>query len=200
MAYTIEEEQELNELKNWWKENYKSLIAIVLVAFAGVFGWNYWQSYQTNKIQQTAMGYEQVIYATQNKADKVEQFVKQHDKTAYAVFALLDSAKSAVENQQFSTAENLLKQALSQSTDEAMLSISALRLAAVQYQLEQFDNALTTLAQVKTASWEGKKHLLTGDILLAKGDKNAAKASYEKALPLAGELEKQWLQVRLNNL
>ena len=27
MAYTIEEEQELNQLKEWWKDNGKTIIA-----------------------------------------------------------------------------------------------------------------------------------------------------------------------------
>ncbi|NBI42121.1 tetratricopeptide repeat protein [[Haemophilus] felis] len=200
MAYTIEEEQELNELKNWWKENYKSLIATILVTFAAVFGWNYWQSYQTNKIQQTSALYAQAIYAEQDKTTQVEQFVKEHSKTAYAVLALLDSAKQAVENQQFAQAESLLQKALKQSEDEILSAVSALRLAAVQFQQQNFEAALNTLEQVKGASWEGKKYLLTGDIFLAEGDKDNAKANYEKALPLVADLEKQWLQVRLNNL
>lgn len=51
MAYTIEEEQEINDIKAWWNENYKSIIAIVVLVFAGVFGWKYWQNYQAGQIQ-----------------------------------------------------------------------------------------------------------------------------------------------------
>lgn len=200
MAYTIEEEQEINEIKAWWKENYKTLIASIVLALAGSFGWNYWQSYQAAKIQQTSFAYSKAMYASQDQSQQIEKFVKDHEKTSYAVFALLESAKSAVEKQDFVKAESLLKQALSQSSDEVLSAVSALRLAAVQFQQQNFDAALQTLEQVKSQSWEGQKHILVGDILLAKGDQNAAKMSYEKALPLASTLEKQWLQVRLNNL
>ena len=32
MAYTIEEEQELNQLKEWWKDNGKAIIALLFLA------------------------------------------------------------------------------------------------------------------------------------------------------------------------
>ncbi|MFC1014624.1 YfgM family protein [Pasteurella multocida] len=203
MAYTAEEEQELNEIKTWWKENYKTLIASIIIAFGGVFGWNYWQSHQLNKIQQTSAQYEQALYSTADFASKsaqIEQFVQANSKTSYAVLALLEKAKVEVEKKEFAQAEQSLKQALAQSTDENLSSITALRLASVQYQQQAFDMALDSLKQVKESSWDSRKNLLIGDILLAKGDKVAAKASYQQALNNASPLEAQWLQVRLNNL
>ncbi|EGP03489.1 TPA: YfgM family protein [Pasteurella multocida] len=203
MAYTAEEEQELNEIKTWWKENYKTLIASVIIAFGGVFGWNYWQNHQLNKIQQTSAQYEQALYSTADfasKSVKIEQFVQANSKTSYAVLALLEKAKVEVEKKEFAQAEQSLKQALAQSTDENLSSITALRLASVQYQQQAFDMALDSLKQVKESSWDSRKNLLIGDILLAKGDKVAAKASYQQALNNASPLEAQWLQVRLNNL
>lgn len=73
-------------------------------------------------------------------------------------------------------------------------------MASVQFQQQAFDMALDSLKQVKESSWDSRKNLLIGDILLAKGDKVAAKASYQQALNHALPLEAQWLQVRLNNL
>ena len=35
MAYTIEEEQEINEIKNWWDENYKTIIVAVILSVGG---------------------------------------------------------------------------------------------------------------------------------------------------------------------
>ena len=45
MAYTIEEEQELNQLKEWWKDNGKTIIAAFILGVGGMLGWRYWQSY-----------------------------------------------------------------------------------------------------------------------------------------------------------
>ena len=62
MAYTIEEEQELSAIKAWWQENYKFIIACFVIACVGVFGWNYWQSYQLQKIHNASAEYEQVLF------------------------------------------------------------------------------------------------------------------------------------------
>ncbi|WP_040975978.1 YfgM family protein [Necropsobacter massiliensis] len=204
MAYTVEEEQELNELKNWWRENYKSIIVIVVLTFAGVFGWRYWQDHQISKMQRISAQYDQLIYSAQQEGGaqntKLAQFVKENGKTSYAVFALLDAAGAAVNKQDFTQAEDLLKQAVSASSDDILLSLSSLRLAAVQLQQQQFDAALESLKQVKGQGWENRKNLMSGDILLAKGDKAGAKAHFEQALQNAGPLEAQLIQVRLNNL
>ena len=123
-----------------------------------------------------------------------------NSKTAYAVFALLDEAKKAAEKQDFAAAEVNLNQALTQSQDEVLTSIVALRLSAVQFQLGQLDNALTTLNQVKGESFDARKALLTGDIQVAKGDKVAAKNSFEQAQQSGSQLEQQMAKMKLNNL
>lgn len=204
MAYTIEEEQELSAIKAWWNENYKFIIVCFVTAFGGVFGWNYWQSHQIQKIHSASAEYEQALfnYAKDPKAqaEQFNQFIKNHEKTSYAVLALLDKAKIAVENNDFTLAEDALKQAMAQSTDDILSSITALRLASVQFQLGQFDPALDSLKLVKEQAWSGAKNILAGDIQLAKGDKEAAKASYQQAQQHASPLEQQLIQVRLNNL
>lgn len=203
MAYTAEEEQEINEIKNWWNENYKTLIVSVIIAVGGTFGWRYWQEYQVDKAQQLSAEYERIITASPEAGEKdarFEAFVKANDKTAYAVLALLDKAKNAVNAKDYAQAEEALKSAVAQSPDEILSSLAALRLAAVQFQQKQFDTALSSLTLVKDQTLNSRKALLTGDILSAKGDKEGARARYSEAQQNATALELQWLQVRLNNL
>lgn len=203
MAYTAEEEQEINEIKNWWNENYKTLIVSVIIAVGGTFGWRYWQEYQVDKAQQLSAEYERIITASPEAGEKdarFEAFVKANDKTAYAVLALLDKAKNAVNAKDYAQAEEALKSAVAQSPDEILSSLAALRLAAVQFQQKQFDTALSSLTLVKDQTLNSRKALLTGDILSAKGDKEGARARYSEAQQNATALEQQWLQVRLNNL
>ena len=204
MAYSIEEEQEINQLKDWWKENGKTIIVAFILGVGGMFGWRYWQSHQAEQIAQASAQYDALIYSAQQdeqaKKANIEQFVQANSKTAYAVFALLDEAKKATEKQDFAAAEANLNQALTQSQDEVLTSIVALRLSAVQFQLGQLDNALTTLNQVKGESFDARKALLTGDIQVAKGDKVAAKNSFEQAQQSGSQLEQQMAKMKLNNL
>lgn len=204
MAYSIEEEQEINQLKDWWKENGKTIIVAFILGVGGMFGWRYWQAHQAEQIAQASAQYDALIYSAQQdeqaKKANIEQFVQANSKTAYAVFALLDEAKKATEKQDFAAAEANLKQALTQSQDEVLTSIVALRLSAVQFQLDQLDNALTTLNQVKGESFNARKAILTGDIQVAKGDKVAAKNSFEQAQQSGSQLEQQMAKMKLNNL
>lgn len=204
MAYSIEEEQEINQLKDWWKENGKTIIIAFILGVGGMFGWRYWQAHQAEKIAQASAQYDALIYSAQQdeqaKKANIEQFVQDNSKTAYAVFALLDEAKKATEKQDFAAAEVNLNQALTQSQDEVLTSIVALRLSAVQFQLGQLDNALTTLNQVKGESFNARKAILTGDIQIAKGDKVAAKNSFEQAQQSGTQLEQQMAKMKLNNL
>ena len=204
MAYSIEEEQEINQLKDWWKENGKTIIVAFILGVGGMFGWRYWQAHQAEQIAQASAQYDALIYSAQQdeqaKKANIEQFVQANSKTAYAVFALLDEAKKAAEKQDFAAAEANLNQALTQSQDEVLISIVALRLSAVQFQLGQLDNALTTLHQVKGESFNARKAILTGDIQVAKGDTVAAKKSFEQAQQSGSQLEQQMAKMKLNNL
>ena len=204
MAYSIEEEQEINQLKDWWKENGKTIIVAFILGVGGMFGWRYWQAHQAEQIAQASAQYDALIYSAQQdeqaKKANIEQFVQANSKTAYAVFALLDEAKKETEKQDFAAAEVNLNQALTQSQDEVLTSIVALRLSAVQFQLGQLDNALTTLNQVKGESFNARKAILTGDIQVAKGDKVAAKNSFEQAQHSGSQLEQQMAKMKLNNL
>ena len=204
MAYSIEEEQEINQLKEWWKENGKTIIVAFILGVGGMFGWRYWQAHQAEQIAQASAQYDALIYSAQQdeqaKKANIEQFVQANSKTAYAVFALLDEAKKAAEKQDFAAAEVNLNQALTQSQDEVLTSIVALRLSAVQFQLGQLDNALTTLNQVKGESFNARKSILTGDIQVAKGDKVAAKNSFQQAQQSGSQLEQQMAKMKLNNL
>ena len=204
MAYSIEEEQEINQLKDWWKENGKTIIVAFILGVGGMFGWRYWQAHQAEQIAQASAQYDALIYSAQQdeqaKKANIEQFVQANRKTAYAVFALLDEAKKATEKQDFAAAEVNLNQALTQSQDEVLTSIVALRLSAVQFQLGQLDNALTTLNQVKGESFNARKAILTGDIQVAKGDKVAAKNSFQQAQQSGSQLEQQMAKMKLNNL
>ncbi|HHF5474706.1 TPA: YfgM family protein [Haemophilus influenzae] len=204
MAYSIEEEQEINQLKDWWKENGKTIIVAFILGVGGMFGWRYWQTHQAEQIAQASAQYDTLINSVQQdeqaKKANIEQFVQANSKTAYAVFALLDEAKKATEKQDFSAAEANLNQALTQSQDEVLTSIVALRLSAVQFQLGQLDNALSALNQVKGESFNARKAILTGDIQVAKGDKVAAKNSFEQAQQSGSQLEQQMAKMKLNNL
>lgn len=198
------EEQQFEEAKNWFKQNGTPILVAITLALASWAGWNFWQSHQQESALKTSATYQQVMESYLQNPEKnqplVERFIADNKGSSYAVFAQLELAKQQVEKGKFTEAKNALEQALSQTSDVALLNVIRFRLAAVDYQLGNFDSALFFLSQLQDKSWDSRKQILSGDILIAKGDIEAAKSAYQQAKENASEQEKGWIELRLNNL
>ncbi|AUI66142.1 hypothetical protein C5N92_03350 [Glaesserella australis] len=198
------EEQQFEEAKSWFKQNGTPIVVTIFLVAAATFGWNYWQKHQIEVAQTTSASYQQVMESylqdpTKN-APLVQKFIADNKESSYAVFAQLEEAKQTAEKGDFATTKTLLKQALGSTTDATLQNVIRFRLATVDYQLKAYDEALTTLAQIKDTAWDFRKQLLTGDLLVAKGDKTAAKSAYEQAKEKVSEGDKMLIDIRLNNL
>lgn len=204
--YNNTEEQQFNEVKNWFKQNGTSIVIVLFIIAASMFGWRYWQNYKTEKAQTASAEYQQVMDAYSvdpvKNRELVQQFIADHNSEAYAAFSLLALAKSDVDNQQFESAQSMLKQALAVTSDVTLRQVVMLRLAKVQYQLKQYDEAINTLNKVNDKAWDFRKNILLGDILVAQGHLDEAKQAYQQAQesPAIDEAGKTFLELRLNNL
>ena len=74
MAYDLEEQEQLESLKAWWKQYGNAVtwaLIVALLAFAGWSGWNYWQRKQAGD---AAVLYEQVTKAAEARdAERVKR-------------------------------------------------------------------------------------------------------------------------------
>ncbi|SUT93616.1 YfgM family protein [Actinobacillus lignieresii] len=198
------EEQQFEEAKNWFKENGTPILVAVIIACAATLGWNFWQNHQVQAAQQTSATYQNIMESYLQDPEKnqplVEKFINENKDSSYAVFSQLESAKQAVEKADFATAKTVLQSALASTSDASLQTIIRFRLATLDYQLKNYDDALATLGQITDQVWEQRKLVLTGDILVSKGDKASAKGVYEKAKATATNQDKVLIDVRLNNL
>ena len=60
--YDTEEEQ-LDAVKRWWKENGQSTIIGLVFGIAIILGWNYWQDHKKVQAEQASALYSQLIQA-----------------------------------------------------------------------------------------------------------------------------------------
>ncbi|MGS2716756.1 YfgM family protein [Eionea flava] len=216
MADHLTEEEQLEQLKTWWKENGLSLIAAVLVGLIAYFGFQWWQNHQQQQAEQASALYEQLIESIQANPASGNAVSEENKKTAlylaeqlrtdytgslYAVNASLFAAKIAVEENDLAAAESSLKWAVDNSRD-AMQGIASLRLARLYLAKEQYDEALA-LVNTDIESLQSMNAELRGDILLAKNDVEGAKAAYQEALDSVGEttsFRRQLLPIKIANL
>ena len=198
------EEQQFEEVKNWFKANGTPILIAVVIGCAASLGWNFWKNHQIQAAQQTSANYQNVMESYAQNPDKngplVERFIAENKDSNYAVFAQLEAAKQAVEQSHFSAAKTLLQNASAASSDATLQAVIRFRLALVDYQLKNYDEALATLEQIQDKTWELRKLVLKGDILTAKTEKEAAKSAYEQAKSVASAQEQILIDVRLNNL
>lgn len=70
MAYDLEEQESIDQMKAWWDQWGTPITAAVCVCCLGFAGWNGWQWYQRNQAAQASGAYVQLqnaIYQNDTK-------------------------------------------------------------------------------------------------------------------------------------
>ncbi|RLA25205.1 MAG: hypothetical protein DRQ62_03240 [Gammaproteobacteria bacterium] len=203
--YDTEEEQ-VAALKDWWKGNGTSIVTGIFAALIIVGGWNFWQSYQDDKMLQASTLYEQLIKAEQ--AGKIESVDKisaklgaSYSSTAYASYALLFQAKAKIAEQDLSAAKEKLQLAVATSSDAELMHVARTRLIRVLLALQEYEQGLEIIANVDQSSLGGFEAIyeeLKGDLYVAMGRVGEARTAYQAALN-AGQ-SSPLLQFKLDDL
>ena len=198
------EEQQFEEAKNWFKENSTPILLAIFVFATASFGWNFWKNHQAESAIQASISYQATIEAYEQDPVKnqplVAKFLEEEKGTNYAIFMQLEEAKNDVAKADFATAKSRLEVALNEAKDPSLQAIIRFRLAAVNFQLKEFDAALAQLDQVKDKAWQARKQLFAADVLAAKGDKEAAKSAYEQIKAKTSGQERELIELKINNL
>lgn len=198
------EEQQFEEAKNWFKENSTPILLAIFVFATASFGWNFWKSHQAESAIQASISYQATMEAYEQDPVKnqplVAKFLEEAKGTNYAIFMQLEEAKNAVAKGNFAAAKSQLQAALNEVKDPSLQSIIRFRLAAVDFQLKEFDSALANLEQIKDQAWDARKQLFIADLLVAKGDKEAAKSAYEQIKAKMSGQERELIELKINNL
>ena len=211
MAYNLQEQDQIDELKAFWTTYGTAILAaitIALLAVAGVRGWNWYESRQAT----AAAGlYSELSHAVQNRnveqvKQRSEDLFKQYGGTAYGQMAGLMAARAYADAGDLAGAKNSLHWVLDNGQDDEFKHLARLRLAGLLLDEKSFDAALKLLdpadAGAMNAELGGAFADRRGDVKLGQGDKAAARAEYEKALqtlPPNSPL-RQLVQVKLDAL
>ncbi|MBI2993925.1 MAG: tetratricopeptide repeat protein [Gammaproteobacteria bacterium] len=184
-VYRTEEEQ-LEALRGWWKENGQSAVLGVVIGLAAVFGWRAWQSHELNRGEAASALYQELAIAVRNsetdKADKTAaDLQRRFSDTPYAIFAALIHARLAVDAGDPGAAAGHLRTALAKNRDPVLKREIRLRLARVLESQDMHDEAFALLDGAPGA-YEADYGELRGDIEAARGRIEAARAAYENAL------------------
>jgi predicted negative regulator of RcsB-dependent stress response len=187
MALDLEEQEQVEELKAWWKQHGTLISALVLGVALAFAGWQGWRWYQASQASQASVLYDTVAKAAQaNDAkalrDAAGTLVESYPRTLYASRGALVAARYSFDRNDLKTAKAQLQWVMERSPSEDFRALARLRLAAVLLDEKAYDEALQLLQEQPAPAYEAHYAALRGDILLAKNQIEPAKAAYQLAL------------------
>lgn len=194
MAETFNDDDQAQQLKEWWQQNWQPILLGLGLSVGGVLGWNAWQSHKQNVAELASGHYEQLRLSLSSsnlsEAKKARQeLVDEYPNSPYAAQAGLMMAQYYVEISDFDGAIAQLQWVHEQADDKRLRQLAGLRLARLQWAKGDTDAALAGLEGDKQGAFAPLYAELRGDILLALGEVDAAREAYEQALKLSGEVD-----------
>jgi len=203
----LHEDDELEKVKAWWKENGKSIIIGVGLGLAIIVGTNAWRSWKIRQAEQGSALYEQMLAQQGGNKEAFTQaaqtLLNQYGSTGYAGLAGLMLAKQAWDDGDKAAAMEKLEWVMNNAKMPSQKNIARIRLATLYLDSGDRDQAASLLSvpAEEKAGFESWYAELGGDLKLAAGDTDGARNDYAAALkdlaPSSGYRDA--LQMKLDN-
>ena len=186
-VYDLEEQEQLEDLKAWWRQWGNLVTGIVLAIALGILGVQGWRWWQTHEAGQASVLFGAVSAAVKaNDVAKAKEAAAQLEEryagTGYAPRAALLVAKLLFDTGDKPGATAQLQFLIDRGGEDELKQIARIRLAEVQFDAKQYDDALRTLDAKHDEPFAGVYADLRGDILGAAGRASEARTAYETAL------------------
>jgi len=205
MAYDLEEQEQLASVKAWWSKYGNLLTWVLIIALLAYAAWSGWSVYQGKQSQQASQLYEEQQKAAEAKdnAKVLRAATDMQDKfgrTAYAQMSALVAAKVAFEANDIDNAKKQLQWVVEHGRDVEYQAIAAIRLAGILLDAKAYDDALKLLSGDFPAQFAAAVADRKGDILVAQGKQELARAAYQQALEKTDERNpaRQLIELKLD--
>jgi len=192
MALDLEEQEQVAELKAWWRQHGNFIVAVILAAGLAFAGWQGWRWYSASQAAQAASVFDSLVKAAQGgdaKAlrDSAGTLIESYPRTLYAAMGALVAARFHYDRNDLKAARAQLEWAVDKASSDDFRDVARLRLAAVLMDEKAYDEALKLLEAKHGAAYESQYAALRGDLLVAKNQPAEARAAYKLALEKAGQ-------------
>ena len=203
----LSDQEQFERIKKWWLDNWKSILAGIIIALIIIFGWRYWQHrIQVRSLAASAMYNQMAALLTEAQGPQAlevaNQLVNNYGDTPYAAQAALAMAQYDVSTSKPDDAMQMLDWVINHSKDEGLKLLARLRMARVKLSVGDPNAALAALSGVAAAGFTPLYDEARGDAYVKLGETAQARAAYQSALqawsPQLGN--KSLLQMKLDAL
>ncbi len=206
MDFEQTDQEQVEQLQKWWRENWKALIGGLVLGLGGILGWDQYQLWQQDKAAHASEQFEAVAELVGKRglaeaAAKAEQLVAKSPRSPYAAHAKLSVAKAAAEAEDWEQAAKHLEWVVDSAAQAELRTVATLRMAKVRWAQGQIDAALSLLKGNSDDAFAPAFAELRGDIERQKGNAQAARAAYQQALDSGVDyIDRAGLQRKLDDL
>jgi len=207
MAAHLEEQQELDDFKYFWKNWGRWLFALLIAAALGYLGYIIYKDHKISQNREAAEVLAQMVDKAQSKADSKQintdllKLQQDYPDTVSAAQATMMVAATEFDAGRYDTAAGHLNWVLSNQKAPLIQALAAQRLAVVLLQQKKYDAAITALNTKVEADFEPLLLEIKGDVYAAQNKAKEAAQSYQQALEKLPKdaIERELLQMKLDS-
>ncbi|MDO8414024.1 MAG: tetratricopeptide repeat protein [Gallionellaceae bacterium] len=183
----MQEQEQIDALKAWWKENGKWLLLTAALTLAGVAAVRGWQTYQSNQGGEASTLYAELEKQLQSNDpkrinDAATAVMDKFSSTAYAPRAALTAAQVNIQTKDITRAKTQLQWVIDHAKESGLQNVARLKLASILLDEKNYTDALKLLDATDDNAFVGLYADLKGDVLNAQGKTEEARTAYKLAL------------------
>ncbi|QHJ13523.1 hypothetical protein FX988_03788 [Paraglaciecola mesophila] len=201
MEHYETEEQQVEAIKRFWKENGTAIIVGAVLGLGGLWGWRYYNDEQIAAKEQASAAFESqtaALLAEDANFGQAKQYINENSDTGYALLMAFQLAQQAIDRKDLGEAEKQLEFAAANSQNEAVNALANLRLARVQLALEKPEKALASVENITAAAFSAQQQEIKGDIYVKQEMFDKARSAYSAAV--AANSANTVVKMKLDNL
>ena len=207
MAAHLEEQQELDNFKYFWKSTGRWLFALLIAAALGYLGYTMYKSHKASQSQEAAEVLAKIVDKMQAKASQAEvnadltNLQQNYPDSIAAAQATLMAAATEYDARRYDVAEGHLNWVLKIQKAPLVQALAAQRLGIVLLQQKKYDAAIAALNTKVEADFEPLLLEAKGDVYAAQNKTKEAAQSYQQALEKLPKdaIERELLQMKLDS-
>ncbi len=185
-ALDLQEQEQLETLKAWWKDNGNFVLGLLLAVVVAMGGWRGWQYYQAKQSAEAATLYAEFTRQlgsgdAKRVNDAAAAVMEKYSGTAYASRAALMAAQVNEFDKDIARAKTQLQWTIDHAGEATLKDVARLRLAAILMDEKKYDDSMKLLNAAHPDAFNGLYADLKGDVLSAQGKTEEARTAYKLA-------------------